>query len=167
MRPVHDTSTALHTAIARQLRHDVASRFLDPLEALLDPGTTATAALRRRLEADVEMWAAQVTGPDERLAAATASRLVSTVYQDGDRFDPPARWWRTPFGNLVARRFGHPRAEVVGLTQASAMLGITRQGAHDLVKRGKLHRDPHGSGILVSSVRDRLNAAGAVTTDGR
>ncbi|NUS64676.1 MAG: hypothetical protein HOQ46_13655 [Saccharothrix sp.] len=164
---MHDTSTALHTAIARQLRQDIAARLVDPLDVLLDPETGATAALRRQLEADVEMWAAQVIGPDERLAAATASRLVSAVYRDGDRFDPPARWWRTPFGNLVARRFGHPGAEVVGLTAASAMLGITRQGAHDLVKRGKLHRDPSGAGILVSSVRDRLNSAGAVTSDGR
>jgi hypothetical protein len=155
---VPDTSTALHTAIARQLRHDIASRLIDPLDALLGPGTTA--ALRRQVEADVEMWAAQAIGPDERLAAATTSRLISALYQDGDRFDPPAGWWRTPFGTLVARRFGHPGAEVVPLTTASAMLGITRQGAHDLVKRGKLHRDPGGSGILVSSVRDRLNPAG-------
>lgn len=161
---MHDTSTALHTAVARQLVRDTASKLLDPLDALL--GRDATAALRQQLRADAEMWAAQVVGPDEQLAAATASRLISAVYQDGDRFDPPARWWGTPFGNLVARRFGHPDAEVVPLTAASAMLGITRQGAHDLVKRGKLHRDPGGSGILVSSVQDRLNSPGGAAARG-
>jgi DNA-binding GntR family transcriptional regulator len=39
------------------------------------------------------------------------------------------------------------------------MLGITRQGVHDLVNRGKLQRDP-GGGVLVSSIRDRLRGMG-------
>jgi hypothetical protein len=36
------------------------------------------------------------------------------------------------------------------------MLGITRQGVHDLVTRGKLARHPDG-GVKPESVRARLN----------
>ncbi|MFD9733333.1 hypothetical protein [Umezawaea sp. NPDC059074] len=112
--------------------------------------------MRRQLAADTEMWAAQVTGRDVDLAQETATRLIAAVYQSGDAFTPPDAWWRTPFGALVAQRFGHPSAAVVSLSVASAMLGITRQGAHDLVKRGKLQRDPAGTGVVVSSVQRRL-----------
>jgi hypothetical protein len=41
------------------------------------------------------------------------------------------------------------------------MLGMTRQGVHDLVTRGKLARHPDG-GVTVDSVRARLNRT---TTD--
>ncbi|ASW56490.1 hypothetical protein CIK06_23510 [Plantactinospora sp. KBS50] len=151
--------TAVHVAIVRQLACDVGARLLDPLDRLL--GTDrhdmpVSSVLRRRLEIAAEVWAAQVLGPDERLAAETVRRLVAEIYQSGDVFAPPFEWWRTPFGALVARRFGHPAAEAVSLTVASAMLGITRQGVHDLVRRGKLRRDKASGGVLVSSVRDRL-----------
>ncbi|MEU5690806.1 hypothetical protein [Actinosynnema sp. NPDC020468] len=149
-----EPSTATHTAVARQLRLDVTAKLLDPLAVLLD--AAATTALRRRVEAEADVWAAQVTGRNERLARETATRIVSAVYQDGPEFAPPASWWRTPFGDLVARRFGHPTADVVPVAVAGAMLGITRQGVHDLVRRGKLDRDP-GGGVLARSVRDRLN----------
>ena len=153
-----DASTATHTAIARQLRQDVERTLVDPLDRLLDPTgrTRATAALRKQLAGDSEMWAAQVTGRNAELARETAMRVISAVYQPGDTFAPPDAWWQTPFGAFVARRFGHPSATVVSLSTASAMLGITRQGAHDLVKRGKLERDPDGTGVLVSSVQHRL-----------
>jgi hypothetical protein len=147
----HGNSTATHTAIARQLLSDVEARLLGPLELLVGP-----TGLRLQLQADTEMWAAQVTGPDEELAATTARRIISAIYQNGNEFTPPASWWQTPFGALVAQRLGHPTATVVSLSVASAMLGITRQGAHDLVKRGKLARDPASTGITVSSVQDRL-----------
>ncbi|ASR39396.1 hypothetical protein BAY61_17675 [Prauserella marina] len=159
--PEPGTSTATHTAIARQLTEDAATALLDPLDTLLGregPSAEVT-ALRNRLSADAEMWAAQVTGADERLAEDTMSRIVSALYLHGTDFDPPAAWWASPFGRLVARRFGHPTATAVPLTVAAAMLGITRQGVHDLVNRGKLHREPGGHGVLVSSVRQRLNPA--------
>jgi hypothetical protein len=35
------------------------------------------------------------------------------------------------------------------------MLGISRQGVHDLISRGKLARHP-GSGVVPASVRDRV-----------
>jgi len=43
----------------------------------------------------------------------------------------------------------------VSYAVAGAMLGVTRQGVHDLVTRGKLARHPSG-GVLTASVRDRL-----------
>ncbi|MEU3274923.1 hypothetical protein ABZ639_29095 [Saccharomonospora sp. NPDC006951] len=160
-RREHQTSTATHTAIARQLADDTTERLLGPLDVLLggEPPSPEVAALRSRLAADAEMWAAQVLGEDERLAEDTASRIVSALYRRGTDFEPPASWWATPFGKLVARRFGHPSATVVPATVAAAMLGITRQGVHDLVSRGKLRREPGGHGVLVSSVRERLNPA--------
>ncbi|MFG1868438.1 hypothetical protein [Micromonospora arborensis] len=153
-----EVSTAVHVAIVRQLVCDVGARLLDPLDRLLgaDSDPPVSEVLRSQLEIAAEVWAAQVLGPDERLAAETARRLAVEIYQSGDVFAPPFEWWRTPFGALVARRFGHPAAEAVSLTVASAMLGITRQGVHDLVKRGKLRRDEASGGVLVSSVRDRL-----------
>jgi hypothetical protein len=39
---------------------------------------------------------------------------------------------------------------------AGAMLGVTRQGVHDLVSRGKLDRHPDG-GVTTDSVRARRN----------
>ncbi|MEV4314199.1 hypothetical protein [Actinocrispum sp. NPDC049592] len=154
VRP-HDTATETHTAIARQLLADATARLLDPLGTLFDPAIIEP--LRRQLRGDSEMWAAQVTGPDERLAGVTARRIIAAIYSDGGIFAPPRGWWQSPFGALVARRFGHPTADVVSLSVASAMLGITRQGAHDLLKRGKLRRDGEDGGILVSSVQDRLS----------
>jgi hypothetical protein len=43
----------------------------------------------------------------------------------------------------------------VPFSVAAAVLGITRQGVHDLTVRGKLQRDP-GGGVTVDSVRVRL-----------
>ncbi|WP_086848713.1 hypothetical protein [Amycolatopsis kentuckyensis] len=158
-RSRHGTSTATYTAIARQLLHDVEGKLLAPLERLM-PGDAPgghIAELRRQLQADTEMWAAQVTGADSELAKETISSIISAVYLDGTEFTPPASWWQTPFGSLVARRLGHPTSPVVSLSVASAMLGITRQGAHDLLKRGKLQRHLEEPGVLVSSIQDRLD----------
>jgi hypothetical protein len=56
---------------------------------------------------------------------------------------------------VVARRVGHPTTEGLSYAAAGAMLGITRQGVQDLVRRGKLARHTDG-GVLATSVRDRL-----------
>jgi hypothetical protein len=58
----------------------------------------------------------------------------------------------------VLRRAGHPSAQAVSYSVAGAMLGVTRQGVHDLVTRGKLARHPDG-GVTVDSVRARLHRA--------
>jgi len=46
---------------------------------------------------------------------------------------------------------------------AGAMLGVTRQGVHDLVTRGKLARHPDG-GVTVDSVRARRNRSTTTVT---
>ncbi|MFC7110608.1 hypothetical protein ACFQQB_65625 [Nonomuraea rubra] len=61
-----------------------------------------------------------------------------------------------PLGRAVARGAGHPSATAVSYSTAGAMLGITRQGVHDLVKRGKLDKHPEG-GVTTSSIHTRLN----------
>ncbi|MBF9131844.1 hypothetical protein I0C86_23175 [Plantactinospora sp. S1510] len=92
---------------------------------------------------------------DDREALGTAMRIASTLYPGDGPFEPPVDWWRSPLAQIIVRRVGHPAAESVSYAVAGAMLGITRQGVHDLVTRGKLTRHPDG-GVLPSSVRDRL-----------
>jgi hypothetical protein len=46
------------------------------------------------------------------------------------------------------------------------MLGITRQGVHDLLNRGKLTRHADG-GVTVASIRARLTVRSAVNPSGR
>ncbi|GAA0259465.1 hypothetical protein GCM10009527_064270 [Actinomadura nitritigenes] len=142
-------STETHTALCRQLAAEVEARFLAPLDALLD-GAEPLMALRRRLDADAQMWAAQILGPDRALARSTAARVLAAVQP----FDPDPSWWRTPFGQAVVRLVGHPGRASVSRSVAGAMLGITRQGVQDLVNRGKLARHPDG-GVSVASIRDR------------
>jgi hypothetical protein len=60
----------------------------------------------------------------------------------------------------VLWRVGHPGADAVSYATAGAMLGITRQGVHDLVQRGKLLRHPDG-GVVPASVRARFIATSA------
>jgi hypothetical protein len=95
-------------------------------------------------------------GDDDQAAASTAIRLVAALYPGDTPFDPPPEWWRTPLGQVVLRRVGHPSAQAVSYSVAGAMLGVTRQGVHDLVTRGKLARHPDG-GVTVDSVRARRN----------
>jgi len=158
-------STAAHTALVHQLEQEIERRLLTPLSLLFDEGDAAGAvgaigasdavqAIRRQSAADVQMWAAQLLGPDEDLAVTVAHRLLAALYPDG--FEVPPSWWRTPLGQVVARRLGHPHAASVSRTVAGAMLGITRQAVQDLLTRGKLARHPDG-GVSVASVRARLN----------
>ncbi|HEY7486002.1 MAG TPA: hypothetical protein VH912_16170 [Streptosporangiaceae bacterium] len=101
-------------------------------------------------------WADRMLDGDDRVATQTIIRLVSTLYPGDTPFDPPPGWWRTPLGQVTVRRVGHPSARTVSYSVAGAMLGITRQGVHDLVTRGKLARHPDG-GVKPESVRARLN----------
>jgi hypothetical protein len=133
------------------------NRLLDPLEILLE---SELARVRSKVVERAGALASQLLGEDDVLAARTAIRLVSTLYPSDGPFDPPARWWQTPLGLVVARRAGHPGAETVSYSAAGAMLGITRQGVHDLVTRGKLTRHENG-GVMTSSVQNRLNQRAA------
>jgi hypothetical protein len=143
-------------ALVEQLVRLLDIRLLDPLELLLD-GDDVVDALRRLIRVRAGRWADALRGDDDTAAVGTAARLISTLYPGDRAFDPPAGWWRTPIGQVVARRVGHPAATSVSYATAGAMLGITRQGVHDLVRRGRLPRHPDG-GVPASAVRDRLRA---------
>lgn len=95
-----------------------------------------------------------LTADDER-AIGLIMRIVAALYPSDTTFDPPVDWWRTPMGQVVAMRVGHPTATRVPYPVAGAMLGISKQGVHDLVTRGKLDRHQDG-GVVPSSIRDRI-----------
>ncbi|MEV4200254.1 hypothetical protein [Micromonospora globbae] len=143
-----------HDELVDQLIRLIDIRLLDPLEILLD-GHDGVDSLRAVVHDRARSWATTMVGGDDRAAVGAIIRVISTLYPGDGPFDPPLDWWRTPLGQVVAARAGHPTAESVSYAVAGAMLGITRQGVHDLVTRGKLARHPEG-GVLSTSVRDRL-----------
>jgi hypothetical protein len=131
-------------------------RLLDPLDVLLE-GDDVVEAVRRLVRLRARGWAGTLRSGTDTAAVMMAGRLIAMLYP-GDRvFDPPADWWATPLGQVVAHRAGHPWAESVSYATAGAMLGITRQGVHDLVRRGRLPRHPDG-GVPSSAIRDRLRS---------
>ncbi|MBC6457037.1 hypothetical protein [Actinomadura sp. HBU206391] len=148
-------STGEHVALAGELVGLIERRIVDPLEILFGSDEQVD-PVRRRLRIEAEVWAAQLLGPDNGLAVRTAARLIAAVFPGDGPFDPPDEWWRTAFGRAVARRVGHPGKDAVPFATAGAMLGITRQGVHDLVKRAKLDRHP-GGGVTTESIHERLN----------
>lgn len=150
-----DAALAAHRALVGDLVRVTVARLADPLEILLDDPRLLE-PIRERVRADAEMWAAQLLGADDALATTTAARLIGALYAGDEAFDPPAWWWASPFGRVVLRRLGHPVRENVPYATAGMMLGITRQGVHDLVARGKLRRHTDG-GVTTASVRDRAN----------
>ncbi|MBM2617755.1 hypothetical protein JIG36_19545 [Actinoplanes sp. LDG1-06] len=131
-------------------------RLLDPLEVLLE-GDDAVDALRQLVRLRARGWASAIRGDDDTTATMAMARLIATLYPGDGPFDPPADWWATPLGQTMARRLGHPWFASIPYATAGAMLGITRQGVHDLVKRGRLPRHPDG-GVPSEAVRDRLRA---------
>jgi hypothetical protein len=162
------SSTATDSEVAELADHlarTLEARLLDPLEILLESSTQLD-QLRRRVRRRARLWARQLLDGDERQATMLLARLVGALYPGDAPFDPPASWWSTPLGQVTARTVGHPAAATVTYAVAGAMLGVTRQGVHDLVRRGKLDRHPDG-GVTVTSVRDRLRerrSARPVTT---
>jgi hypothetical protein len=131
-------------------------RLLDPLELLLE-GDDVVDAMRQVVRIRAGRWADALRNGDDVTAVGTAARIVSALYPGDRAFDPPVDWWRTPLGQTTARRVGHPSAESVSFATAGAMLGISRQGVHDLVRRGRLPRHPDG-GVPSLAVRDRLRS---------
>jgi hypothetical protein len=138
-------------------------RLLDPLEVLLE-GDDVVDAVRGLVRVRARRWADTLGGDDDTAALMLAGRLIATLYPADRGFDPPADWWATPLGQVIARRAGHPWAESVTYATAGAMLGITRQGVHDLVRRGRLPRHPDG-GVPSSAVRDRLRGRDPSSSD--
>ncbi|WP_327040090.1 hypothetical protein OG400_19410 [Micromonospora ureilytica] len=147
MSPTHDEVT-------EQLIKLIDIRLLDPLEILVD-GDDAIDPLRAVIRDRARSWATAIVSGDDRAAVSVVMRAIATLYPGDGPFNPPLDWWRSPFGQAVARRVGHPTAESVSYAVAGAMLGITRQGVHDLASRDKLARHPEG-GVRSASVRDRL-----------
>ncbi|WP_055509405.1 hypothetical protein [Nonomuraea pusilla] len=148
-------STEDHVELVAELVRLLETRILDPLEILLT-SDELLGPVRARLRVEAEVWAAQLLGGDRERATLTAARLIGVLFPGDGPFAPPESWWRTALGRAVARTAGHPAAAAVSYATAGAMLGITRQGVHDLVKRGKLGKHPDG-GVTTSSIRDRLN----------
>lgn len=142
--------------LAAQIIRLLDIRLTDPLEILLD-GDPSVEEVRLRLHRRAINWAYVISRGPEPEAVRAIARLIATLYPDDHAFAPPVEWWRTPLGQAVARRVGHPFATSVSLAMAGAMLGISRQGVHDLVRRGKLPRHPDG-GVPVDAVRERLLA---------
>lgn len=151
-----DATTAAHVELVGQLAGLAESRLLDPLE-ILTGDDELVRPVRERVRADAQMWAAQLLGPDDRVARHAGARMISAFYPGDGPFEMPAEWWRTPLGRVVARRMGHPSREAVSYAEAAAMLGITRQGVHDLVRRNKLDRHPE-EGITAASIQARLRS---------
>ena len=141
-------------ALVAQLTQLVDERLLDPLERLLE-SSSAMDSLRGWVAHLATAWADGLLRGGETRAAATVERLIATLYGGAAGFRPSPSWWRTPLGTVVVRRVGHPVTENVSYAVAGAMLGITRQGVHDLVSRGKLDRHPDG-GVSSLSVRTRV-----------
>ncbi len=146
-----------------QLVRLVDIKLLDPLEILLD-GAEPVGHARDLVHQRAVEWAERMLDGADTVAIGTIIRLTATLYPGDGPFDPPVDWWRTPMGQVVALRVGHPTAAAVSYPVAGAMLGITRQGVHDLLTRGKLARHPEG-GVLPESIRDRLRATGAARHD--
>ncbi|MEU4687974.1 hypothetical protein [Actinoplanes sp. NPDC023714] len=140
--------------LAEQLLRLVDVRLLDPLEILLEDAEIP-GGLRIVLRRRAAVWAETIEKNDHAAAVHTIARIIATLYPDEHAFTPPPEWWRTPLGQAVLRTVGHPYAEAVSLATAGAMLGISRQGVHDLVRRGKLPRHP-GGGVPVNAIRERL-----------
>ncbi|WP_053737273.1 hypothetical protein [Nocardia sp. NRRL S-836] len=131
----------------------VTSRLLDPLEILLP--TADLDELHDQVHADAGTWAQQLLTGSDRQARHLVIRLLTVLHPGDTPFDPPDDWWATPLGRVAARRAGHPSRQHVSFAVAGAMLGITRQGVHDLVNRNKLQRHPDG-GVTVESIQIRL-----------
>ena len=140
-----------HEELARDLNRLVEARVLGPVDVLFGLDKD----LRRRAFESVLGWTEELLGPDDDAARMTAIRLISTLFPSDEPFNPPTDWWGTPFGRAVLLRAGHPSAEAVSFTVAAAMLGISRQGVHDLARRGKVQPHPDG-GVTVDSVQARL-----------
>lgn len=146
-----------------QLVQVIGVRLLDPMEILLD-GDSVVDGVRTVLGLRAKAWSQTMLEADDQGAMRMIIRVMAALYPSDEPFDPPVDWWRTPMGQVVAWRVGHPTADSVSYPVAGAMLGITRQGVHDLVTRGKLTRHAQG-GVVPMSIRDRLRQEGRTNKD--
>src|SRR3954454_15674795 len=82
-------------------------RLLDPLEVLLE-GDDVVDAVRRLVRLRARRWAETLHTGDDTAAMMLAARLIAPLSPADRGFDPPADWWATPLGQVVAYRAGHP-----------------------------------------------------------
>lgn len=124
--------------------------------ALLVGGLFADQDVAARLAGEADQRAAtlarRLAGDDDREVAALVRDLVTLQWGDGE---PEHAWWRTPLGRAAAGSVGRDDSETVTLAVAGAMLGFSRQRAHELAGLGQLDRAPDGR-ITRASVMARL-----------
>ncbi len=144
--------TSGFTDLVEQLQADVGAIGFRLLSLIGSPDEVAS--LDQKLEQHAQVWAAQLLGDDDRLAAQTVIDLISLLWPNSDI---PAEWWSTSLGRATARSVGHPTAAVISYTVAGAMLGCTKQNISKLIEAGRLHRAPSG-GVTSASVRSELHA---------
>lgn len=140
------------TNLVEQLQTDVGAVGFRLLSLIGSPDEIAH--LDQRLEQHAQVWAAELLGDDDRLAAQTAIDLINLLWPHSDI---SAEWWSTPLGHATARSVGHPTAEVISYAVAAAMLGCSKQHISKLIEAGRLHRAPSG-GVTSASVRSELRA---------
>lgn len=146
-----------HRALVADLRQLLRVRLIDPLDIVAGEAVPdAFATIASAADVQAEVWAVQLLDGGSVIARHAAARIVAVLYPGDDVFDPAASWWETPLGRAIATRVGHPGAEVVSTATAAAMLGISRQGVADLLRRGKLSAHPDG-GVVSASVAHRLS----------
>lgn len=99
-------------------------------------------------------------GSDDDSLAAEAALTVSEwePWTDHGRADIPAEWWATPLGRLTLLASAQTSGEVT-ISEACAMLRVSRARIYQLLDAGKLERGPDG-GISRGSVMLRLETQG-------
>jgi hypothetical protein len=139
--------------LVEQLRADLAAAA-GALLALVGPSREML-LVEQQVHSRAEMWASDLLGDDDRLAAQTVIDLVNVLFP-GDT-GPGSDWWRTPLGQAAARSTGYPGADVVSYSVAGAMLGCSKQYVGKLADAGRLERGSSG-GVTTASVRAILKA---------
>lgn len=139
--------------LVEQLQADIGAAA-GALLALLGPSGEML-LVEQQVHSHARMWASDLLGDDDRLAAQTVIDLVNVLFP-GDT-GPGADWWRTPLGQAAARSTGYPDADVVSYSVAGAMLGCSKQYVGKLANAGRLQRGRSG-GVTTTSVRAILNA---------
>lgn len=106
-------------------------------------------------------WSALNGGTDRfPNAEHAASWIVTYLLDPGVTGTSP--FWRTALGRAVAWHLGYV-AEEVPQSVAAAVLGITRQGVNDALRRGLLER--RGDGVDRKALLERYRALYAVAHD--
>lgn len=149
------------TEVESHLTALLTAHLLDPMEMWM-AGDPHFHQRQPDALAQVKTWTKRLLGPDSDDAVHAIVQLIAVFYPSDSAFEPALTWWESPLGRVTAHRFGHPGATAVSYATAGAMLGISRQGVHDLVKRNKLATHPDG-GVATSAIQQRLSHSSVAT----